>query len=57
MRHLSGYNNYTIGKEDDPCDDWSAWKIAKGDCEADWEQTDNGHDWTVENCWEITNET
>jgi len=33
-----------------------AWKIAKGDCEADWEQTDNGHDWTVENCWEIKNE-
>ena len=29
-----------------------AWKIAKGDGEADWEQTDNGHDWTVENIWE-----
>jgi hypothetical protein len=30
-----------------------AWKIAKGDGEADWEQTDNGHDWTVENIWEV----
>lgn len=30
-----------------------AWKIANGDCEADWEQTDQGHDWTVENIREV----
>jgi hypothetical protein len=30
-----------------------AWKIAKGDGEGDWEKTDNGHDWTVENIWEV----
>ena len=31
-----------------------AWAIARGDRfeEADWEKTDNGHDWTLENIWE-----
>ena len=30
-----------------------AWAIARGDRfeEADWEKTDNGHDWTLENIW------
>ena len=32
-----------------------AWAIARGDriSDPDWEQTDNGHDWTLENIWEI----
>lgn len=32
-----------------------AWSIARGErlAEADWEQTDDGHDWTLENIWEI----
>ena len=32
-----------------------AWAIARGDRfeEADWEKTDNGHDWTLENIWEV----
>ena len=34
-----------------------AWEIARGDNpdaeEPDWEQTDDGHDWTVENIWEV----
>jgi len=30
-----------------------AWTIARNGDEADWGQTDNGHDWTVENIWEI----
>lgn len=29
-----------------------AWEIAKWG-EGDWEKTDNGHDWTVENIWEV----
>ena len=29
MKHLSGCSNYTIGKEDDPCDDWSGHPIPK----------------------------
>ena len=35
-----------------------AWAIARGDRfeEADWEKTDNGHDWTLENIWEVKNE-
>ena len=37
-----------------------AWSIALGTsayttlAEADWEQTDDGHDWTLENIWEMT---
>jgi len=42
---------YTAIIEADSQDE--AWEIAKGDCEADWEQTDNGHDWTVENIREV----
>ena len=36
-----------------------AWAIARGDRfeEADWEKTDNGHDWTLENIWEIKDAT
>ena len=30
-----------------------AWLIASNGDEADWEQTDNGHDWTLENIWEV----
>ena len=32
-----------------------AWAIARGDRfeEADWEKTDNGHDWTLENIWKV----
>ena len=32
-----------------------AWSVARGEglSEADWEQTDNGHHWTLENIWEI----
>jgi len=32
-----------------------AWSIARGErlAEADWEQTDNGHCWTLENIWEV----
>jgi len=36
-----------------------AWEIARGDRiysqndELDWEQSDEGHDWTLENIWEI----
>jgi|TARA_R100000479_G_scaffold27776_1_gene10654 hypothetical protein len=32
-----------------------AWAIARGDriSDPDWEQTDNGHDWTLENIWEV----
>ena len=30
-----------------------AWAIARNGDEADWEKTDNGHDWTLENIWEI----
>ena len=35
-----------------------AWAIARGDRfeEADWEKTDNGHDWTLENIWEVKDE-
>ena len=32
-----------------------AWAIASNGDEADWEQTDNGHDWTLENIWELEN--
>jgi len=42
---------YTAIIEADSQDE--AWEIAKGDCEADWEQTDNGHDWTLENIREF----
>jgi len=33
-----------------------AWAIARGDrmSDPDWEQTDDGHDWTLENIWEMT---
>tara|TARA_A100001035_G_C27583232_1_gene408541 strand:+ start:49 stop:237 length:189 start_codon:yes stop_codon:yes gene_type:complete len=30
-----------------------AWAIARNGDEADWEQTDNGHDWTLENISEV----
>ena len=30
-----------------------AWTIARNGDEADWEQTDNGHDWTVEHITEV----
>ena len=30
-----------------------AWAIASNGDEADWEQTDNGHDWTLENIREV----
>lgn len=30
-----------------------AWAIARNGDEADWEQTDNGHDWTLENIREV----
>ena len=32
-----------------------AWSIARGEglAEADWEQTDNGHHWTLENISEV----
>ena len=33
-------------------DQESAWKIAK-DNDADFEQTDQGHDWTLENIYEV----
>ena len=39
-----------------------AWKIAKGDRlysqndEVDWDQTDDGHDWTLENVRELSEE-
>jgi len=33
-----------------------AWAISRNGDEADWEQTDNGHDWTVENIWEVKND-
>ena len=39
-----------------------AWKIAKGDTlyyqndEVDWDQTDDGHDWTLENVRELSEE-
>ena len=34
-----------------------AWKIAKGEyiSEPDWEQNEQGHDWTLENISEIKN--
>ena len=36
-----------------------AWRLATSNLssgEPDWEQTDNGHDWTVENIWEATDD-
>jgi len=33
-----------------------AWLIASNGDEADWEQTDNGHDWTLENIREATDD-
>ena len=33
-----------------------AWAIARNGDEADWEKTDNGHDWTLENIWEVKDE-
>jgi lipocalin len=34
-----------------------AWVIARGDNpdaeEPNWEQADDGHDWTLENIWEV----
>lgn len=46
---------YTAIIEADSQDE--AWSIARGDgdqlAEADWEQTDNGHDWTLENITEV----
>jgi len=32
-----------------------AWAIARGDriSDPDWEQTDDGHDWTLEHIWEV----
>ena len=42
-----------------------AWKIARGDriysqndeiSVLDWEQTDDGHDWTLEYIWELEDE-
>ena len=42
---------YTAIIEADTKDE--AWAIARNGDEADWEQTDNGHDWTVENIREV----
>lgn len=42
---------YTAIIEADTKDE--AWAIANNGDEADWEQTDNGHDWTLENIREI----
>jgi len=35
-----------------------AWAIARGDriSDPDWEQTDDGHDWTLEHIWEVKDE-
>jgi len=35
-----------------------AWAIARGDrvSDPDWEQTDDGHDWTLEHIWEATDD-
>jgi hypothetical protein len=30
-----------------------AWLIASKEEGADWEKTDDGHDWTLENIWEV----
>ena len=30
-----------------------AWAIARKEEGADWEKTDDGHDWTLENIWEV----
>jgi len=32
-----------------------AWRMAKDD-DADWLQVDEGHDWTLENIWEVSDE-
>ncbi len=42
---------YTAIIEADTKDE--AWAIASNGDEADWEQTDNGHDWTLENIREV----
>lgn len=42
---------YTAIIEADSQDE--AWTIARNGDEADWEQTDNGHDWTLENIREF----
>jgi hypothetical protein len=42
---------YTAIIEADSQDE--AWTIARNGDEADWEQTDNGHDWTLENIREV----
>jgi len=42
---------YTAIIEADTKDE--AWAIARNGDEADWEQTDNGHDWTLENIREV----
>tara|TARA_R110002020_G_scaffold353993_2_gene566806 strand:- start:1563 stop:1751 length:189 start_codon:yes stop_codon:yes gene_type:complete len=44
---------YTAIIEADSKDE--AWSIARGDylAEADWEKTDDGHDWTLENITEV----
>ena len=44
---------YTAVIEADSEDE--AWAIARGDSisDPDWEKTDDGHDWTLENIWEV----
>lgn len=42
---------YTAVIEADSQDE--AWAIARNGDEADWEQTDNGHDWTLENIQKV----
>ena len=32
-----------------------AWAIARKEEGADWEKTDDGHDWTLESIWEVKN--
>lgn len=42
---------YTSFIEADSQDE--AWSIARNGDEADWEQTDNGHGWTLENIYPV----
>ena len=42
-----GYKCTIMAKTED-----EAWDIARNNDLADWEQTDDGHDWTLENIYE-----
>tara|TARA_Y100001937_G_scaffold67880_1_gene92785 strand:+ start:237 stop:425 length:189 start_codon:yes stop_codon:yes gene_type:complete len=42
-----GYKTMIMAKNED-----EAWEIAKDSDFANWEKTDNGHDWTLENVYE-----